>query len=161
MRLLVVGLVAEVPYDLASTGHTWDMSSQNPALALVVILVVLYALDRLSAQTRGVYLFMGFIVVVSGILWMLLLNAGLRLVVPGGVVMLLFALIFRYLSGRENIMNLVGSVLGALVGIFPAFGLAILHFRNEELGMGTVGKWFFYAAYPVCLFTVGLAGLLS
>ena len=161
VRLLVLGLAAEVPYDLATTGKVWDMSSQNPALALVVVLIVLHALDRLGAQTRGVSLFMRVAVVVAGVLWMLLLNIGLRLVLPGGVVMLLFALIFRYLSNRENIMNLVGCVLGALAGIFPAFGLAILHFRNGEQGMGPVGKWFFYAAYPVCLLGLGLAGLWS
>jgi len=158
-RLLLVGILAEVPYDLASTGTPWDMSSQNSVFALVVILVVLFALDRLSAQPRGLYLFMGFIVAVAGAVWMLLLNIGTRLVLPGGVVMLLFALIFRYLSNRENIMNLVGSVLGAVAGIFPAFGLAILHFRNGE-PVGTTAKWFFYAAYPVSLLVVGLAGLL-
>jgi len=102
------------------------------------------------------------VVVVAGILWMVVFNLGLRLgLMPGGVVMLLFALIFRYLANRENTMNFLGCLVGALIGIFPAFGLAILHYHNDELGMGRVGKWFFYAAYPTCLFALGLAGLLS
>ena len=160
-RLLLVGIVAEVPYDIATMGTVFDMSSQNPAFALVVILIVLYALDRVTTY-RGWSFFLGFVVVVAGLLWLLLLNIGVRLGhLPGGVVMLAFALIFRYLASRENWMNFVGCLVGALAGIFPAFGLAILHFRNEEEGMGTTAKWTFYAAYPVLLLVIGLAGLLS
>ena len=161
VRLFVLGLVAEVPYDLATAGKALDMSSQNPVLGLLVILIVLYALDRFSAGPRGRSIGMSVFMVIAGVLWLVGLNIGLRLgLMPGGVVMLVFALIFRYLSHRDNIMNLVGCVVGALAGIFPAFGLAVLHFRNGEQGSASPAvKWFFYVAYPVVLLVIGLAGL--
>lgn len=163
VRLLVLAIVAEVPYDLATTGKVWDLSSQNPVFALLITLIVLYAIDRFSASSRDRYIAFSIMITIAGMLWILLLNTGLRLgLMPGGVVILLFAIILRYLARRENIMNLLGGVLGALAGIFPAFGLAILHYRNGEQGFTSQRvKWFFYADYPACLLVIGLAGILS
>jgi hypothetical protein len=157
----VLAVVSEVPYDLATSGRPWDMSSQNPVFALLVSLVVLASLDHLRRRGTPGRAGLGAAVCVAAVLWLLLLNVGLRLgVMPGGVVMLLLVLVFYALHRRENTMMAVAGVVGAVALLFPALGLAFVHFRNDTPGPARL-RPFFYAAYPVCLLAVGLLGLAS
>ena len=163
LRLAALAVVAEVPYDLATSGRAWDMSSQNPVFALVVGLIVLAALGhlRLGGTGRGGAgrIALGVAVVVAAILWLVLFNVGLRLgLMPGGVVMLAFVLLYSWLHRRENTMVLAGAVLGAVAGLTPALGLGFVHSRNETVG-GARSKYAFYAAYPLVLLGAWFVGL--
>lgn len=158
LRLAVLAVVAEVPYDLATSGRAWDLSSQNPVFALLVALLVLWAVDRLRQMRRGG---LAFLVCLAGVAWLFLLNVGLRLgIFPAGVVLYLFCLVFYFLHARENTMMAVGGVLGAVALIFPAIGVAILHFRNEEPGR-PYPRYLFYVLYPAVLLAAGLLGRLA
>ncbi len=161
VRLAVLAVLSEVPYDLATSGRVWDMSSQNPVFALLIGLVVLAALGHLRAGRASGYVAVSVVVCVAAVLWLVLFNVGLRLgVMPGGVVMLAFTLVFSFLHRRENTMMAVGGVLGALALVFPAVGLLVVHFRNGTVGW-VGGKYVFYAAYPACLLAAGLFRLAS
>ena len=159
-RLAMLAVVAEVPYDLATSGRVWDLRSQNPVFALLVSLVVLWALDLLrrgSVRRVGLSL----LVCVAGVLWLVIFNVGLRLgVMPAGVVLLLFCLVFYALHSRENTMMAVGGILGAVALVFPAAGMAVLHFRNETAGR-PYPRYLFYVLYPACLLAAALLGRLS
>ena len=156
-RLAVLAVVSEVPYDLATSGRVWDLRSQNPVFALLVSLVVLWALDRLGKGPRR-RVGLSVLVVLAGVLWLVLFNVGLRLgVVPTGVVLLLFCVVFATLHARENTMMAVAGVLGAVALVLPALGVAVLHFRDETPGR-TYPRYLFYVLYPVVLLAAGLLG---
>jgi hypothetical protein len=158
LRLAVLAVVAEVPYDLATSGRAWDPSSQNPVFALLVALIVLWAVDSLRKARRGG---LAFLVCLAGVAWLVLFNVGFRLgIFPAGVVLLLFCLVFYFLHARENTMMAVGGVLGAVALILPAIGMAVLHFRNETPGR-PYPRYLFYVLYPAVLLAAGLLGRLA
>lgn len=158
LRLLVLAVVSEVPYDLATFGRPWDLRSQNPVFALVVALVVLAALRLLRERRSPGWGALSVLVCIAAAAWLMFFNVGLRLgVLPGGIVMLAFALVFFYFHRRENTMMGIGALLGAVAVLFPALGLGFVHFRNETLGPDR--KYFFYVAYPIVLLAIGLFGL--
>jgi len=163
LRLAVLAVVAEVPYDLATSGRAWDLASQNPVFALLVSLVVMWALDRLlHGPTRHVLAAVA--VCVAGVAWLVILNVGLRLgIVPTGVVILLFCLVFYFLSARENTMMLVGGALGAVALVLPAVGMILLHFRDTrpEQPAPSSPRYLFYVLYPVVLLAAGIVAVAS
>ena len=135
VRLTALAVISEVPYDLATSGKYFDMDSQNPVFALVVALIVL-----------------------AVFLWMVLLHIGVRQqMLNMGVLILAFATIFHFLQDRENTMMLTAGLLGAVSFLAPGIGVAVLHYRNDELGYSKLWvQWLFYALYPATL----LAGAL-
>ncbi|MDR2373063.1 MAG: conjugal transfer protein TraX [Bifidobacteriaceae bacterium] len=160
LRLALLAIICEVPYDLATSGRAWDMTSQNPVFAVLVSLVVL-ALGasgaRLQAGSRlgraGLWAALG----VAGALWLVFFNVGLRLgVMPVGLEVLVFTLVFWLLRTRQNTMMLVGGGIGALAGVFPALGFVFVHFDNGRPGLrGWPQRRIFYALYPLCLAVAG------
>jgi hypothetical protein len=162
LRLAVLAVVSEVPYDLATSGRAWDLSSQNPVFALLVCLVVLSALIAIRRRGGSTMVLLSVVVIAAGLVWLVFFNIGLRLgLMPTGVLLLGFCLIFFYLAERVNLMMMVAAVLGALAVVAPAFGLVILHFRNEQSGLRSpVQRWVFYAMYPVVLLAAAGAAVL-
>jgi len=169
VRLAVLAVLSEVPYDLATSGRVWDGASQNPVFALLVGFVVMWALDRLLTGPRRNA---GFAVLVclAGVLWLVLFDVGLRLgVVPMGVVLLLFCIVFYFLGSRENLLMMVGGALGALALILPAVGMLVLHFRKDETiadirsdaPAAESRGYLLYGLYPLGLLAVGLIAVLS
>ena len=159
LRLLGLAVVSEVPYDLATSGVAWNMVSQNPVWGLVVCLVVLSALEYLRQRKSALSVVLGIVMCLAGVLWMFMLNVYLRFgLMAGGVIMLLLCLVFFFLDGRENTMMLVGTMVSTLALVFPAMGLAVIHYRNDRYGLTRVSQYAFYAAYPVCLLAVGIVG---
>lgn len=55
MRLFILALVCEVPYDMVTFGpdHLFDFRSQNPVFGLVVALVVMVLLDAVEDLKTG------------------------------------------------------------------------------------------------------------
>ena len=159
LRLAALAAVSEVPYDLATTGKLWSMSTQNPVLGLLLCLLVLYLLRMVNqrSQTRAVVLQL--IIIVGGALWMIFLNVGLRFgLMPGGILLLAFVLVFWYLSKRENTMMMVGALIGAFAVVMPSAGFIILHYHNDNLGMKPRTQWVFYIMYPLTLLLMGMYG---
>jgi glycosidase len=162
LRLAVLAVLSEVPYDLATSGRVWDLASQNPVFALLVGFVVMWALDHLLTGPRR-RVGIAALVCVAGVLWLVIFNVGLRLdIVPMGVVLLLFCLIFYFLGSRENTMMMAGGVLGALALIFPAVGMLLLHFRRSEepAPVADSRRYLLYGFYPVGLLAAGLVAAL-
>ena len=162
LRLAVLAVVSEVPYDLVTSGRVWDIGSQNPVFALLVGLVALWALDRLRRSGGGARVLAGALVVLAGAAWVLVLNVGLRMgLMPGGLVIYLFVLVFYWLDGRDNLLAIVGALLGAVALVVPAMGMVVLHFRNERPGLAGPGKHAFYVLYPVCLLAMWALGAVG
>ncbi|WP_314688758.1 TraX family protein [uncultured Bifidobacterium sp.] len=159
LRLAVLAVVSEVPYDLATSGKVVDWSSQNPVIALVVGVLVLVVIDWADRFPRATRTFIVVLASVSGLLWMLVLRVGVRQrLVNVGLLIVAFVLVFRLLRRRENTMMFTAGLVGALAFVLPAVGVAVLHYHNDELGYGhRWTPWVFYAFYPVMLAACGLA----
>lgn len=78
MRLFILALVCEVPYDMVTFGpdHLFDFRSQNPVFGLVVALVVMVLLDAVEDLKTGVRVTLSVLLVIIGLLWDVLLRVG-------------------------------------------------------------------------------------
>lgn len=160
-RLLVLAVITEVPYDLATTGKMVDWGSQNPVFALAIAVVALALIDAFRERPVATRRAIGALVTLAALAWMVLGHIGLRQQIMNiGVLILILALIFRYLAARENTMMMLAAGVSALFCILPSFGVAVLHYRNGRLGYDRVSKpwvqWLFYALYPAVLLVFGL-----
>lgn len=153
LRLLALAVITEVPYDLATSGKVWDMTSANPVFALVIALLVLLALDWAARYSNGIRVVISLAVVLAGFLWMVLLRVGVRQqLMNAGALLLGFVVIFHLLRNRENTMMFTAGLLGAVMFLTPTIGVAVLHYRNDELRVTRPWtRWMFYALYPMML----------
>ncbi|NMN01058.1 ABC transporter permease [Bifidobacterium sp. DSM 109958] len=165
LRLFALAAVCEVPYDLTVSGTAFDPRSQNPVWGLLVALIVLTLLDRASRLAGAARWGLAVVAVAAGLAWDVLLGVGVRQrVMFVGAATLLFALIFRWLRARENTMMFTAGLLGAVMCITPAIGVAFLHYRNDELGYSPARpwvRWALYAVYPVLLCAGAAVALLG
>ncbi|MCH4209545.1 TraX family protein [Bifidobacterium sp.] len=160
-RLLLLALVSEVPYDLVTTGKAVDWSSQNPVFALVITLVALSLIDAFRNSGTIVRRSLVVLVLLMGVAWMVLGHVGLRQqIMNEGALILLAAVIFFMFPRHENTVMMGVGAIGALFCLTPAFGVAVLHYRNGELGYAKPDKpwlqWVFYALYPLMLLVFAL-----
>ncbi|WP_300766229.1 TraX family protein [uncultured Bifidobacterium sp.] len=152
-RLLALAVISEVPYDLSTSGASVDWSSQNPVFGLLIALLMLMVMDwarRFPDRLRRVIVVA---VAASALVWVLVLRIGVRQkMVNVGLLIVAFVLVFRLLRTRENTMIFAAGLVGAMAFVFPALGVAILHFRNDELGYSHAWtRWAFYAFYPAMM----------
>ena len=164
VQLLLLALICEVPYDLATSGKTFDFNSQNPVFGLFIAFVVLAALEWVAARYQKamrVVLSVGLVVI--GLLWDLLLRVGLRQgLMSIGSVTLGFVLIFTLMRSYENSMMFTAGLFGAVMMITPGVGVAFVHYYNGKLGYKHQWtKWAFYAVYPVILIICAICATLA
>lgn len=156
VRLLALAVIAEVPYDLTTTGTPLGWGSQNPVFALFIAVIALALIDAFAGRARATRIAISAIVVIAALAWMILGHIGLRQqIMNAGVLILILALVFRYMAARENTMMMAAAACSALFCILPAFGVALLHYRNGSLGYDRTAtpwvQWLFYALYPAIL----------
>jgi len=158
VRLLVLAVICEVPYDLGNAWKPFDFGSQNPIFGLVFCLVILWVLRRLDGRKGIGATGLRLLVVLAGVLYMMVLHIDQhQTIIFGGLIMLGFTLIFQYLDGRENTMIMAATFWGILGAMFPSLGLLAIHSRNDELGYKHAWTpWVFYALYPVMLLAFAL-----
>ncbi len=100
LRLLVLALVCEVPYDYVVFGSAFDMHSQNPVIGLVVALIVRGILDLMYAWRTSVLkevLTAG--VIIIGLLWDFMLSIGqTQRLMNVGIVTLGMCVTYYYLT---------------------------------------------------------------
>jgi hypothetical protein len=170
LRVLLLAVASEVPYDMATSQKFWDMGSQNPVWAILAALIVLLAFrmvdpnppddtytGRTFTVTRSSVWMIRVIVVLAALLWMWLLRVGLRLgMVNEGVILIVMVVVFDLLHHKENTMMYTAAVLGAILFLTPSFGILFLHFRNGRLGYAHKNTGIgFYIAYFVQLLVFG------
>ncbi|AEX38855.1 hypothetical protein [Corynebacterium pseudotuberculosis] len=154
----VIAAVSEVPYDLALDRRAWSTESQNPAWVLLVALVVLAAIDitaQLSTALRWAVM-LG--VTLAAVFWIVALSLGTRLgILPMGIALLGFVIIFYLFWGAENRMMYSAGAFGAAMFISPALGTVFLHYRQPLLDQeGTLPAAWVPWAYPAILLFTGL-----
>lgn len=164
LRLFILAVVCEVPYDLCTSHKAFDFGSQNPVFGLFIAFVVLVVLDWVAARyQKSMKIVLSVGLVLIGLLWDLLLRVGLRQhMMSVGAVTLGFVLIFTLMRQHENSMMFTAGLFGAVMMIMPGIGVAFVHYYNGELGYKRQWtKWAFHAAYPVILIFCAIGATLA
>lgn len=142
LRLLLFGLVSEIPFDYAMTGKCFYWGSQNLLFTLAVGLVMLYGL-RLFAAGKGVKV----LIVLAAAAWCLMLKTQFGL-----WMILLIAVYYLMYDRREKL--LVGGIL-SLAYVSAPLSNFVLKRYNHQLGPHP-WKYGFYALYPAHWLLLGL-----
>ncbi|AKA95978.1 TraX family protein [Corynebacterium ulcerans] len=155
---LIIAVVSEVPYDLASERRVWSVESQNPVWVLLIALVVLAAIDTTAQLSTAVRWAAMLGVTLAAIFWIVALSLGTRWgIIPMGVALLGFIMIFYLFWGAENRMMYSAGAFGAAMFISPALGTVFLHYRQPLLDEeGELPAAWIPWAYPAILLSVGL-----
>ena len=156
LRILGAAAITEIPYNLATGGKLFDLSSRNPVFSLVLCLVIVY-LFQLYSQSGGKNVLIRIAVVAASIVWceMLKIDFGMPTVL---IVVVLWA--FR---GKTLYRNFAGAAAAMVCTVYSPFFLAApmgfmaIHFYNEEAC--TNSRRVNYLAYPAILLLAALAGI--
>lgn len=137
IRLVVLALIAEIPYDLTTAGVWVNMSSQNPvwALALAALMVSLF---RKHAQPgpRGSILVC--LVMLMAAAWALVLRSQF------GIYTILLAAAFHLFSHSKMVSSLGGGLISMVQ--FPApMGMFAVHWYDGDKAKPR--KYLFYILY--------------
>lgn len=157
LRLAGVAVLAEIPYNLVFSGKWLDLGNQNPMVAMVLGVGMLYFFNYYSGK-KIKNILIRVLVVVLGLVWvkMLKINHGEAVVI---MICTLWALRKRrglQIIGGCSMMFMIGAMPGLgtpMYWLSPVIFLAI-NFYNEE--QGDENRWFNYLSYPVILLIVGL-----
>ncbi len=151
LRVGVLALISELPYDFAMHGTWFYMDEQNPVIGIFLVLLMIYFVDYLSSLTgvRGYFLKM--IIVAAAILWSVMLR------VDYGITMVLVTAVLWLLNGNGAFTTFMAATVSLMK--FPApFGFLFNHFYNGE--KGECRRWLFYIFYPAQLLVFGLLARL-
>lgn len=154
----IIAAVSEVPYDLASERRVWSVESQNPVWVLLIALVVLAAIDITAQLSTAVRWAAMLGVTLAAVFWIVALSLGTRFgIIPMGIALLGFIMIFYLLWGSENRMMYSAGAFGAAMFISPALGTVFLHYRQPLLDEeGDLPSAWIPWAYPAVLLCAGL-----
>ena len=154
LRVCGMAVLTEIPYDLAMYGKVMDFGGQNPALALVLCMIVLYMFKRFAGKKL-----ICVVMALAGILW------GIMLKIDHSVPMLLTLCIIYLFRNKRMYMGFSGMAVAAVcTAISPfylagAMGFVAIHFYNGEPGEGN--RVVNYLFYPVALLAIGLVAMFA
>jgi len=154
LTLLLTAAVSEIPYNLTMGGKLLDLTSRNPALAMVIGMLVLYFFRRYEEKSMQNTL-LKTIVCIAAVLWCVMLN------VEHGVILLVVTTVMWTFRNKGQFSVLFGAVVStafSVVSVFyiiSAMGILPVHFYREE-DEEKDNRMILYLAYPVLLLTVGL-----
>ncbi len=149
IRLAVLALISEIPYDLAMRDSWFTMYSQNPLWGMLITLIMIYFLDYFGEVKKFKGVLIRLIIVVAAILWMIMLN------INYGVGMALVTAMLWIMEGN-GVLTTIAGVMASLFNFPAPFGFIFNYFYNGE--KGNDNRKIFYVFYPVQLLVLGLIG---
>lgn len=153
LRLGVLALVSEIPYDLCTTGRLFDFTEQNPVWALLMAALALTVISEweMNGRKAGVGLTAAMLLV--ALLWAMLLRT------RGAVAALLILLsALFFLTRGEGWLPTVGGVV--LSFLQPPAPFAMIFVFWYDGTPTALNKKLFYILYPAQLLAFGLLGLI-
>jgi hypothetical protein len=143
IRVFIVALISEVPYDLSLFNETINFHQQNPVFTLASALLVMYFMKKWRKQPLFKWLT---VIVGCGI-------AHLAHFQFGWYGVLSIALMYNF--QREKIFQMISGAAAIALGSLSAHFLPVLCFIPILLYNGERGrfnlKWFYYIYYPLML----------
>jgi len=152
LRVGILALLTEIPYDLAMNQKVLEFGTQNPVLGLLLCMVLLCLFERFSTKK----LFCA-VLALAALAWALMLK------IDHGIPMVLMVCVIRIFRNKHMFMGFSGMVAAALcTGISPFYlaapmGFLAIHFYNGE--QGNSSRMVNYLFYPVTLLVIGLVAM--
>lgn len=149
LRMVLLALVSELPYDFAMCGRWFDFSEQNPLFGMVIALLLLYFMDYFGKRQKGRGMLLRLVLVLAALLWVLLLRVEL------GVFLVLLPAVLWIFAGNGALTTAMGVAVS--IAHFPApLGFIFNHFYSGK--KGGIDRRLFYVYYPLQLLVIGLIG---
>lgn len=154
LRVAVLALATEIPYDLAMNQKVLEFGSQNPVFGLLVGMVLMYLFENYS-QRKGLCV----LVAVMAVLWAAILRT------HHGIALVLMLCVIYLFRKKRMLMAFFGIVAAALCTAISPFYLAspmgflAIHFYNGEKGEGS--RLVNYLFYPAALLVIGLVAMFA
>ncbi|MCI8992780.1 MAG: conjugal transfer protein TraX [Eubacterium sp.] len=152
-RLLLFGVISEIPFDLAIFGGAPCWEYQNVYWTLLIGLAVIAFLEKYQGKTPAIFL-LRFAIMLAGLFAAYLIKSDYS--VAGVLVIIAF-----YLCRRYRILQIAVGVVLMLwelqnIWIWIPVVLFVFLLWNYDGTRGRSMKYFFYAFYPVHLLIFGL-----
>lgn len=158
IRLFLLAMLSEIPYDLANSGKIVAFRGQNVIWTLVTGLITLYYIKNTEKYKMGKRITLTILTIFLGEIMVLLIQGDCKL---GGILLISALYIFR-----NRPKHLIIAVIIALSMISIGFmwiqlyGLiALLFIRYYDGTVGKGNRYLFYIFYPLHLLILGLINL--
>ena len=154
LRVAVMAVLTEIPYDIAMSGKVLEFGAQNPVMGLVLCMFLLYLYRRFAGKKL-----ICVIMTLAGLLW------GTMLKIDHSVPMMLMLCIIYLFRNKRMFMGFSGVAMAAVCMVVSPFYLAAamgflaIHFYNGEPGEGN--RVVNYLFYPVALLAIGLVAMFA
>jgi len=131
LRVALVAVACEIPYNLAIGGSWLELSSRNPAFGLVFCLAMLWFFRYIDTRSGSKAVKLA--VVVAAMLWCAMLG------IAHGAFLVLLTAVLWWMRGKP-MRTVAGCAAAALGTVFSLFNLAspmaflAIHFYNGEKG---------------------------
>ena len=148
LRMAVMAILSEIPFDLVRTGQIWNLEAQNVYFTLCIGLIVLYFIHKNAGFTEK-KIFIQVVVIALGALIANFADFDYHYM---GV----FTIVFFYYV-RMMISPWLRDIMGAaflMYDIPASLAMIPIHLYNGKRGFDC--KVFFYFIYPVHLLIFGL-----
>ena len=154
LRVVAMAVLTEIPYDIAMQGKVLELGNQNPALGLVLCMIVLYMFRRFAGKKL-----ICVVMALAGLLW------GIMLKIDHSIPMVLMLCLIYLFRNKRMYMGFSGVAVAAVCTVVSPFYLAgamgflAIHFYNGEPGEGN--RLVNYLFYPVALLAIGLVAMFA
>lgn len=150
MRMGILAVLSEIPFDLAFFGTPLEFSHQNVFFTLYLGLGMLYFLLKTMGTFRKILIVVGMILLSDFL--------GVDYGSMGLLMILCFYQLRTYKILKLLFVALINVVLMGYSQVYAAFAMIPIAFHNHE--QGPKMKWFFYAFYPVHLLALYVISLI-
>lgn len=154
-RVVILAVLAEIPYNLAFSGKVLTVANQNPVFGVALTLITLYFYQRYpgnSIKALGIKL----LVTVAAMVWAAMLRIEF-----GGCLVFLAAVLFAFRK-KPMLATLAGATAAMVCSVSNVFFLVspmtFLLLRNYNGEPGELGRGVKYLAYPAILLAIVVCG---
>ncbi len=151
LRVGILALATEIPYNLAMGGGWWVTSSRNPVFGVLIALVML-ALYRHYAGRGFKSIAINALVLIVGMLWMSMLD-----VADGGALVVMTS-VFWFMRNKTQYRVFVAAIVMVLCCLLSPYyivapiAMMAIHFYNGEPSKDK--RVVHYGAYPAMLLVI-------
>lgn len=157
LRVLGLAVLTEIPFNLATSGQIFELSSRNPVVGLALGIIMLFFYCRYPEKgfKQG---FIRVLVTIGAIGWCAMLR------VEYGVSLVLITAVLWAFRKKQMLGNFIAASvsllcsLSSLLYIAAPMGFLIIHFCNGEREESS--RALRYLLYPLILLAVFVIGLL-
>ena len=157
LRVLLVALLTEIPYNLAVSGKFIDLETRNPVFGVLLSLALLY-FYRFCGEKVLKNTIIKVIVSLAALIW------GKMLGIEHGSFLAMLSAALWFMRGKPLFRPMVGcvtAVLGSVLSplyVASPMGFLAIHFCNGE--KGEENRLVNYLAYPVMVTITAVAAML-